>query len=137
MLINNNDYISIVNDIKARIKNAQHKVLITANTELFVLYWNIGKVINEYSVWGNKFVQNLARDIKLDFPNARGYSVRNLKYMAMFAKNFPDLEIVQTLSAQLTWSHNTALLDKVKDYGIFLWYAERNSEAGWTLDLLK
>jgi len=137
MLINSSDYISVVSDIKIRIKKAQHKVLITANTELFLLYWNIGKVINEYSKWGNKFVENLARDIKLDFPGVKGYSIRNLKYMAKFSKTFPDLEIVQTLSAQLTWSHNTALLDKVKDCNVFLWYAERSSADGWTLDLLK
>jgi len=55
MLINNNcDYISVVNEIKKRIKAAQHRVLLSANSELFMLYWNIGVVINEYSVWGNK-----------------------------------------------------------------------------------
>jgi predicted nuclease of restriction endonuclease-like (RecB) superfamily len=137
MLINNNEYLSVVNDIKARIRAAQRRVLMSANGELFALYWNIGKVINEYSVWGNKFVENLARDIKLDFPKAKGYSVRNLKYMAKFAKTFPEIEIVQSLTAQLTWTHSNALLDKVKDREIFLWYAERNGEAGWTVDTLK
>ncbi len=102
MLINNSDYISVLGDIKARIKAAQRRVLLSANAELFMLYWNIGKVINEYSSWGNKFVENLARDIKLDFPDVRGYSVRNLKYMAKFYKTFPDAEIVQSLTAQLT-----------------------------------
>ena len=136
-VINNNDYISVVNEIKARIKAAQRRVLLAANSELFTLYWNIGKVINENSAWGNKFVENLARDIKLDFPKAKGYSVRNLKYMAKFYKTFPDFEIVQSLTAQLTWTHSNALLDKVKDRDIFLWYAERNGEAGWSVDALK
>jgi len=137
MLINNNEYLSVVNDVKARIKEAQRRVLLVANSELFALYWNIGKVINENSTWGNKFVENLARDIKLDFPDAKGYSVRNLKYMAKFAKTFPDFEIVQSLTAQLTWTHSNALLDKVKDRDVFLWYAERSGEAGWTVDALK
>ena len=137
MLINKSDYISVANDIKAQIRAAQRRVLLTANSELFTLYWNIGKVINENSAWGNKFVENLARDIKLDFPDAKGYSVRNLKYMAKFSKTFTDFEIVQTLSAQLTWSHNTALLDKVKGVDVFLWYAERNSESGWSVNTLK
>ena len=137
MLINSKDYISAVNDIKKQIKTAQRRLLLSANSELFLLYWNIGKVINEYSVWGNKFVENLARDIKLDFPNAKGYSVRNLKYMAKFAKVFPDIEIVQLLTAQLTWTHSNVLLDKVKDRDIFLWYAARNSESSWTVDILK
>jgi predicted nuclease of restriction endonuclease-like (RecB) superfamily len=137
MLINSSDYLSVVNDIKSRIRLAQRRVSLSANAELFMLYWNIGKVINEYSVWGNKFVENLAHDIKLDFPDTKGYSVRNLKYMVKFYKTFPDLEIVQSLTAQLTWTHSNALLDKVKDHDEFLWYAERNSESGWSVDMLK
>ena len=137
MLINNKEYLSVVTDIKTRIKAAQRRVLLTANAELFTLYWNIGGLINQYSVWGNKLIENLARDIKLDFPDVRGYSVRNLKYMAKFNKTFPELEIVQSLTAQLTWTHSNALLDKVKNREEFLWYAERNSEAGWSVDTLK
>jgi Protein of unknown function (DUF1016). len=119
MLINNNDYITVIHDIKEQIKTAQRRLALAANGELFTLYWNIGRVINEYSTWGNKFIENLACDIKLDFPNARGYSVRNLKYMAKFAKTFPEIEIVQSLTAQLTWTHSNALLDKVKDRDVF------------------
>ena len=94
LLINSSEYLSIVDDIKAQIKTAQRRLALEVNSELFMLYWNIGRVINEYSQWGNKFVENLARDIKLDFPKARGCSVRNLKYMAKFAKIFTDIEIV-------------------------------------------
>lgn len=137
MLINNNDYISIVDNIKSQIKTAQRKLVLAANNELFTLYWNIGKVINEHSVWGNKFIENLARDIKLDFPSAKGYSIRNLKYMAKFAKTFPELEIVQSLTAQLTWTHSNVLLDKTKDRDVFLWYAQQSAEAGWTVETLK
>jgi len=137
MLINDSKYLDVVNDIKARIRAAQQRVLLSANSELFLLYWSIGKVINENSAWGNKFVDNLARDIKLDFPSVKGYSTRNLKYMARFAKTFPDFEIVQLLTAQLTWTHSNVLLDKIKDREIFLWYAGRNAEAGWTVDTLK
>ena len=137
MLINTNEYLSIVNDIKARIRAAQHRVLLSANGELFALYWSIGKVINENSTWGDKFIDNLARDIKLEFPDMKGYSVRNLKYMAKFSKTFPEFEIVQSLTAQLTWTHSNALLDKVKNREVFLWYAEQNYKAGWTVDILK
>ncbi len=53
-----------------------------------MLYYNIGKIINEHKSWGNKFIENLAADIKLSFPNAKGYSVRNLKYMSKFASTY-------------------------------------------------
>ena len=137
MLLNNSEYIFVVNNVKKRIKEAQRRVMISASAELFSLYWNIGKVINENSAWGNKFIENLARDIKLDFPGVKGYSVRNLKYMAKFAKIFPEQEIVQLLTAQLTWTHSNVLLDKIKDKEIYLWYAARNADAGWTVETLK
>jgi hypothetical protein len=98
MLINTNDYISVVKDIKEQIKSAQRRVMLSANSELFILYWKIGNVINSNSAWGNKFIENLARDIKLDFPDVKGYSVRNLKYMAKFSRLFPEIEIVQSLT---------------------------------------
>ena len=137
MLINNSEYLSVVNDIKMRIRAAQRRVLLSANAELFELNWSIGKVINDNIKWGNKFIENLARDIKFEFPNTGGYSVRNLKYMAKFYKTFPDFEIVQSLTAQLTWTHSNVLLDKIKDREIYLWYAARNFESGWTVDVLK
>ncbi len=51
---------------------------------------------------GNKFIDNLAKDIKLAYPNSTGYSIRNLKYMAKFASNY-DEQFVQVVSAQIPW----------------------------------
>ena len=136
MLINNDEYLKIVDDIRLKIKVAQHKAVLAASSELISLYWNIGAVIIERAVWGNKFIENLARDIKLDLPNATGYSVRNLKYMAKFAKLFPDFEFVQATLAQITWYHNMALMDKVKDAERFLWYASQTIENGWSRNIL-
>jgi len=137
MLINNDDYFQILENVKAQIQNAQYKAVLGANRELILLYWNIGKVIIENSVWGNKFIDNLARDIKLDFPNAKGYSVRNLKYMRKFAEFVSDEEIVPTLSAQLSWSHNRHLLDKTKTLDEYMWYARQIIENGWSLSSLE
>jgi predicted nuclease of restriction endonuclease-like (RecB) superfamily len=130
--MNNAEYIKIIDDIRLKIKAAQHRAVLAANSELIMHYWSIGAVINEHSVWGSKFIENLARDIKFDFPNATGYSVRNLKYMAKFARLFPDPEIVQAALAQITWYHNIALMDKVKDSESYLWYADQTVENGWS-----
>ncbi|MCL2719342.1 MAG: PDDEXK nuclease domain-containing protein [Lachnospiraceae bacterium] len=100
------------------------------------MYWNIGKVIIENSTWGNKFIDNLARDIKLEFPNATGYSVRNLKYMRKFAEMFPEVEIVQAPLAQLTWYHLQLLMDKVPDRAMYLWYADKTLDNGWSRNIL-
>lgn len=89
MLMNSNEYLNIVESIKQDIRTAQYRATVSVNRELLVLYHSIGEVINEHKTWGNKFVENLAADIKISFPDATGYSVRNLKYMAKFALRFP------------------------------------------------
>ena len=136
MLINNDDYFEILKNVKSQIQTAQYKAIFGANRELILLYWNIGNVIIESSVWGNKFVDNLARDIKLEFPNTKGYSVRNLKYMRKFAAMFPEFEIVQATLAQLTWYHLQLLMDKISDKTTYLWYADKTIENGWSRNVL-
>ncbi len=136
MLMNNKEYFETIESIKNEIKSAQYKAAVSVNRELIMLYYNIGKVINAHKTWGSKFIDNLAADIKLSFPNTTGYSARNLKYMAKFAATYPDIEFVQTVSAQITWSHNVALLDKVKDDNIRVWYMQKTIENGWSHSVL-
>jgi len=106
LLINDKAYFEVLNSIKKQIRDAQYRAVLGVNQQQILLYWNIGKTISANVRYGNKFVENLARDIKTEFPNSTGYSVRNLKYMNRFARFVDDFQIVQTLSAQLTWSHN-------------------------------
>ena len=100
MLINNNEYLDIVESIKLEIKSAQYKAAVSVNRELIMLYYNIGRIINEHKTWGNKFIENLAADIRISFPDTKGYSIRNLKYMAKFAAEYTE-EIVQEALAQI------------------------------------
>lgn len=67
-------------------------------------------MILENSEWGNKFIDNLSTDLKLEFPNITGFSVRNLKYMRKIAEEYPDFEFVQQLVAQIPWGHNIVLI---------------------------
>lgn len=101
VLMNSSEYISIVENIKREIKAAQYRAAIHANVDMLLLYHDIGCVINEHKLWGNRFIDNLATDIRIDFPESKGYSVRNLKYMAKFAETYPNREFVQTVSAQI------------------------------------
>ena len=137
MLINNNDYFQVLESIKAQIQGAQYRAVLGANREQILLFWNIGKIIIENSKYGSGFVENLARDIKLDFPAASGYSVRNLRYMKKFAALVTDEQKVQTLSAVLSWSHNKYLFDKTKSLEEYLWYAAQTIENGWTMSSLE
>ena len=127
MLMNNDEYLNTLESIKEEIRSAQYKAAVNVNRELILLYYQIGQVINEHKTWGNKFIDNLAADIRMSFPGVTGYSVRNLKYMAKFAETY-EIQFVQTLSAQIPWSHNVALLDKVKDNDTRIWYMQKTIE---------
>ena len=132
MLINDNQYLSVIDNLKSEIQKSQYSAALAVNSELTMLYYRIGKVINEYKSWGNKFIDNLSRDLKIAFPNSTGYSVRNLKYMAKFAEEYPDAEFVQTVSAQIPWGHNTVLLDKIADDVEREWYIKKIIENNWS-----
>ena len=95
MLINNGEYFEILENIKIRIKTAQYKAVLGANRELMELYWTIGKVIVDNTKYGAKFVETLSKDILSEFPDIKGFSIRNLKYMRKFAEVYPDFQKVQ------------------------------------------
>ena len=83
MLINSSEYLETIEQVKSEIRAAQYKAAVSVNQELILLYHSIGEVINTHKVWGNKFIDSLAKDIKISFPNTKGYSVRNLKYVVI------------------------------------------------------
>jgi len=136
MLMNSNEYLETIAQIKQEIRSAQYKAAISVNKELLLLYHSIGTMINAHKAWGNKFIENLAADIKLSFPNVKGYSVRNLKYMSKFASAYPDKEFVQQAVAQIPWGHNIVLLDKVSAPEERSWYIERCRINGWSRNVL-
>ena len=84
----------------------------------------------------NKFIDNLAVDIRIAFPESKGYSVRNLKYMAKVAETYPDREFVQQVVAQIPWGHNIVLLDKISDMDERKWYIKKSAENGWSRNVL-
>uniref|UniRef100_UPI0025D8D5D4 DUF1016 N-terminal domain-containing protein n=1 Tax=Thomasclavelia sp. TaxID=3025757 RepID=UPI0025D8D5D4 len=128
-------YISVFEDIKQQIKTSQHKAILNANKEMILMYWNIGKIIENNSEWGNKFIDNLSKDIRREFPTAKGFSTRNLKNMVRFYREYPDVKFVQTVSAQIPWSHNLEIL-RVKSQEERLWYINKTVENGWSKNIL-
>jgi predicted nuclease of restriction endonuclease-like (RecB) superfamily len=136
MLINNNEYFKVLEDIKTRIKTAQYKAALGANKELMELYWNIGRIIITNTKYGAKFVENLSRDILSEFPEIQGFSVRNLKYMRKFAEVYPDFQKVQQGVALLPWRNNLTLMSKINDDSERQWYITENLENGWNNTVL-
>ena len=103
-------------DLKTRIHNAQQRAALAVNREMVLLYWQIGRNIlarQAQQGWGAKVIERLAHDLRTAFPEMKGFSPRNLKYMRSFAQAWPDDEFVQAVLAQLPWYHQLALLDKL------------------------
>ena len=128
-------YVSVVESIKEQIRSAKHKAILNANKEMLILYWNIGRIINENSTWGSKFLRSLSDEIKNEFPSAKGFSVRNLQNMVKFFRKYPEIEIVQTVAAQIPWSQNLEIL-RVNSQEQRLWYINKTIENGWSVNVL-
>ena len=135
--ISKNEYNEIFQNIKNEILSSQYQAMQAINKELIYMYWHIGKIILNNSVWGNKFIDNLSIDLKLEFPDIKGFSIRNLKNMKKFAEEYQDFKFVQSVTAQITWTHNVLLLDKIKDIEIRKWYINETVKNGWSVNILE
>jgi len=134
------NYQSLLEDIKSRIRSAQVKAALAVNSEMILLYWQIGKTIAERQVqegWSSKVIPRLAIDLKNEFAELKGYSERNLSYMLRFANEYPDAAILQQVVAKLPWGHNILLFEKIKDQKTRFWYALQCIENGWSRDSLE
>ena len=131
------DFKEIIKNIKNEIYKTQTLIMSDANKRLLELYFYIGQVVNENSSWGNKFIESLSTEMKIEFPNIKGFSVRNIKNMKKFYAEISSDEKVQMASAQIPWSHNMLILDKVKNIDERLWYMQKCVENGWSVDVLE
>lgn len=133
-------YPAFLADLKTRIRQARTRAALSVNRELIALYWQIGRAIlenQERQGWGAKVVQQLADDLRLEFPDMKGLSSRNLLYMRAFTEAYPDEAIVQQAVAQLPWGHNITLLTRFKDAATRDVYARAALEFGWSRNVLE
>lgn len=132
-------YTSWLAELKGRIHNAQQRATLAVNRELVLLYWQIGRDILTRQAeqgWGAKVIERLADDLRAAFPDMKGFSPRNLKYMRAFAEAWPDEPFVQEVLAQLPWYHQLALLDKLPGPETRKWYVTEAIEHNWSRNVL-
>ena len=130
------DFKDIVLNIKNEIKTSQTKTMIEVNKNLITLYFKLGKILSENSKYGKSFIKNVSTELKLEFPNMKGFSERNLNYMKLFYEEYRDDENLQQLVANLPWGHNLLLMEKFKDKKIRKLYAQATIENGWSRNVL-
>ena len=124
-------FISVFEQIKADIFQTRNRILSDANREMLSMYFRIGKVIDENAKYGNHFIDELSRRLKAEFPDAEGYSPRNLARMRKFYVTYGDMANLPLPVANLPWTHNFILIEKVKDPEKRVWYAEKCLANGW------
>lgn len=106
---------------------------------MICMYWRIGNIIlkmQDDEGWGTKVIDRISKDIKDTFPDMKGFSPRNIKYMRKFAEEWTDFQFVQQVAAQIPWRSNLVLLDKLKNSEERIWYANRALEYGWSSSIL-
>ena len=125
--------------LKHQIRAAQQRAALAVNHELVQLYWNIGANISircKQQGWGSKIIHRLAEDLKREFPDMKGFSVTNLKYMRVLAETWRLDEISQAPLDQLTWYHLLTLQTKLSTKTERLQYASLAVQNGWSRNVL-
>lgn len=162
-----NGYAQWRKDIEHLIDTAKLHTALNVNVGTLTLYWNIGKSIlqkQEQEGWGKQVIEQLSKDLISRYPDDRGYSVRNLRYMKRFASAYPDFpilqvplaelrklpilqatlaelenegrEFVQVPLAQISWYHHISLLPKVQDEAQRAYYITETAQNGWSRDVM-
>jgi len=116
-LESNKDYIKWLGDIKNQIRSSQQRASLKVNQELLSLYWYIGEALaNKQTEWGDKFIDSLARDLKVEFPDVKGFSKSNLKYMRRWFEYYSErMEISQQAVDQLELSNDFSISQQAVD----------------------
>lgn len=162
------NYAGLLAEIKDRIRAAQTRAVLAVNGELIGLYWRIGSLLDARQTsegWGAAVIPRLARDIRNELPEQKGFSERNLKRMLAFYREYyetiwPDGERVPqavapaasnsraekvpqavalteaALLASIPWGHHLLLMERVKNRGARRWYMTQTLANGWSRNVL-
>jgi len=157
---NGSGYASLFIEIKTRIQASQVRAILTVNSELVRLYWDIGHMIDarqKHEGWGAGVIPRLARELKNEMPELKGFSERNIGYMIRFAREYGAVTILQQPAAKISasakapqpvtklrdgllwsipWFHHVVLMEKVKDLSTRRWYMEQTLVNGWSRNIL-
>ena len=136
------DYHHWLGELKSRFRQIQLKAAVTVNTALLQFYWELGADIvrrqAEYG-WGSGFLEKLSLDMMRDFPEIKGFSLRNLKYIRQWYVFWQDVENGQQAIAQLVtipWGHNLTMISKCSGHAEALYYAQKIQSNGWSRAVL-
>lgn len=149
-------YSELLDRIKTRIRQGQVRAVLSANAQMIHTYWDVGQMLCERQVqagWGTGVLPRLSRDLHNALPEVKGFSVRNLKLMTQFYREYSNVHLIgqqpvaqlakakkspkgQHVVAQIPWGHNVLLMQKIKNKFVRFWYMQKTIEQGWSRDIL-
>ena len=127
------DYIKDLNKIKETIRTNQYKAMVVVNSTMIMTYYEIGTIINERKVWGNKYIERLANDLK---EYGKGYSYDNLNYMRKIALEFSKKELFEQPARLIPWFTLIKIVQKSKTHEEILWYINQTHKHGWSRSMV-
>ncbi len=143
-IFQNKDYKEFIENLKSRIRSSQIKAALSVNQEMLKLYWYIGSEIikkQRTANWGDGILQQISKDIQKEFPDVKGFSVTNLKYMKLWVKfysNRPQLvdDLDNTPIFKIPWGHNREIITKTRSVEEALFYVYKTIENNWSRNVL-
>ena len=90
--IEKTDLNAFIHAVGSEIEQAQVRLIVAANAQMLFHYWKVGNYIlyhQQQHGWGSKIIKQLAKAIRFNYPEKKGYSERNLTYMCQFARTYP------------------------------------------------
>ena len=163
-IINISEYTSLLKQIRQRVQLAQKRAIFSASAEMLRMYWDIGEMLykqQQAAGWGTKLLERISSDLKNEFPEIKGFSVRNCQFMIQFYKEYnqeltftkPSVSQIGTSIAklpvshsqsnkftlpitQISWAHNVVIMQRVKDIEARYWYMHQTIKNAWSRDFL-
>jgi predicted nuclease of restriction endonuclease-like (RecB) superfamily len=150
VIINDKDYSDFIRDVKKRIYTAQIKASVSVNRELIELYWELAEQIVEKQKntrWGDGFIEQMSKDLHKEFPDMKGFSLRNLKYMRQWylfwiqcseigQQPVAQIKSIKQCVSQIPWGHNLVIIGKIKNINEALFYVQKTLEYNWSRSVL-
>ncbi len=162
-ITSDSEYKKLLSDLKNKVRSSQLKAAIKVNYELLNLYWTLGEDIvknQERHSWGDAFIKSLAKDLQKEFPDMKGFSETNIKYIrrwylfymkglqgvAQIENNNSNSKGLQpvaqfderiiNLVKQIPWGHNQRIINKCKSIDEAIYYVNKTIENGWSRNVL-
>lgn len=144
------EYKDFIVEIKSKITTTQLKISSTVNSALLMFYWELGMMISQkqkQTKWGTKFIEQLAKDLKKEFPTLKGFSRTNLFYIKKFYEFYVDyfeqnklvqhsVGLFENEVFQIPWRHNIEIINKTKDIKEALYYIQQTLKNDWNSETL-